>query len=101
MNRSLRRHPIELKPGKRPVTRMPARPTPQRTAAIARRGLPRLFRARWLEETVSELRKVTWPSWETTVYLATVVIIVSAAMGLVLGGVDAAFAWIIEQLLFR
>ena len=101
MNRSLRRHPVEAKPSKRPVTRVPARTTPQRTASAGRRGLPRVFRSGWLEETVSELRKVTWPTWETTIYLASVVLVVSIIMGLLLGGVDLAFGWIIERLLFR
>lgn len=101
MNRSLRRHPIEIKPSKRPITRAPSRPTLQRSAAAARRGFPRLFRAGWLEETLSELRKVTWPTWETTVYLTFVVIVVSFVMGMLLGGVDAAFAWIIERLLLQ
>ena len=55
----------------------------------------------WLVEIVSELRKVTWPSREETVYLTTVVIIVSLAVGLFLGGIDIFFNWLIDRLLLR
>jgi preprotein translocase subunit SecE len=98
MNRSLRRHPVEAKPAKSPVTRAPARPSIQRTTVSARRGkLPGMA---WVTDIISELKKVTWPTWETTLYLTVVVIIVSALMGALLGGVDAAFSWFIERLLF-
>jgi preprotein translocase subunit SecE len=55
----------------------------------------------WLEEIVSELRKVTWPSRDETLYLTTVVIIVASVVGVFLGGVDTFFNWLIDQLLLR
>ncbi len=43
---------------------------------------------RWLRETQSELRKVTWPTREEALRLTYVVIGISLAMGAVLGGAD-------------
>ena len=54
---------------------------------------------RWLEEIISELKKVTWPSRDETRYLTMVVIIVAVAVGLVLGAVDIFFNWLIDRLL--
>jgi preprotein translocase SecE subunit len=42
---------------------------------------------------------VTWPSRETTFHLTVVVVVVAVTLGAILGGVDAAFAWLIEKLL--
>jgi preprotein translocase subunit SecE len=61
----------------------------------------RLRRPSWLDDIVSELKKVTWPSRDETIYLTTVVIIVSVAVGIVLGGVDFFFNWLIDRLLIR
>ena len=55
----------------------------------------------WLEEIVSELKKVTWPTREETAYLTTVVIIVAVAAGVVLGVVDIFFNWLIDNLLIK
>ncbi len=43
---------------------------------------------RWLRETRSELRKVTWPTREEALRLTYVVIGLSLVMGAVLGAVD-------------
>ena len=43
---------------------------------------------RWLRETRGELRKVSWPTREEALRLTYVVIGLSIAMGLVLGGAD-------------
>jgi preprotein translocase subunit SecE len=98
MNRSLRRHPVEAKPAKSPLTRAPGRPSVQRTSSGSRRAkVPGMA---WVAEIFAELKKVTWPTWENTIYLTVVVIIVSALAGLLLGGADAAFSWFVERLLF-
>jgi preprotein translocase subunit SecE len=55
----------------------------------------------WLDDIWSELRKVTWPTREETAYLTMVVIIVAVAVGIVLGGVDILFSWVIDQLLLE
>ena len=65
--------------------------TPQQT----RRGiLPR-----WITDIFAELRRVVWPSREETQNLTIVVIIVAVAMGVVLGGLDLAFEWGVENIL--
>lgn len=49
-------------------------------------GLQRIAR-----ETVAEMKKITWPDREMTRNLTLVVIAISVILGLLLGGVDAAF----------
>jgi preprotein translocase subunit SecE len=65
-----------------------------------KRGLrPRV--PRWLEDISSELRKVTWPTRDDTVYLAYVVIVVAIFVGILLGTIDIFFNWLVDRLLFR
>ena len=45
------------------------------------------------QDTLAELRKVTWPDKETTKNLTLVVIAISAVLGVLLGGLD----WILQQ----
>lgn len=42
-------------------------------------------------ETVSELRKVVWPTREQTTRLTILVIVISAFVGVLLGAVDMGF----------
>jgi preprotein translocase subunit SecE len=49
----------------------------------------------------SELRKVTWPTRDETVYLTTVVIVVAVMVGVLLGSIDLFFNWLIDRLLLR
>ena len=46
------------------------------------------------QDTVAELKKVTWPDKETTKNLTLVVIAISAVLGAFLGGLD----WVLQQL---
>ena len=55
----------------------------------------------WLDDIWSELKKVTWPTREETAYLTMVVIVVAVAVGVLLGGVDILFSWVIDQLLLE
>jgi preprotein translocase subunit SecE len=50
-------------------------------------------------ETVGELRKVSWPSREETIYLTFVVIIVLLSMAIALGLVDAGAHWVLRTVL--
>jgi len=50
------------------------------------------IKKQWFD-TVAELRKVTWPDKESTKNLTLVVIGISAALGVLLGGLD----WILQQ----
>lgn len=71
-----------------------------RPPAQARRRF-RLKQPGWLEDIISELKKVTWPTRDETIYLTTVVIIVSVAAGTALGLIDIFFNWLIDRILLR
>lgn len=105
MNRALRRHPTAAKQQQQ---RRPQRITPPRQPRPQQRppGRPAgrlrsLLRPRWLEDIISELKKVVWPTRQETAYLTMVVIVVATILGLILGGIDLGFSWIIEQTLLR
>ena len=61
----------------------------------SRRG----FSFRMVAETVSELRRVTWPTRDETVRLTIMVIAVSAVIGAFLGVIDILFSKILSQIL--
>ena len=48
-------------------------------------------------DIVSELKKVTWPTREETTRLTVAVVIVAVAIGLLLGGVDIGFNWLVDN----
>ena len=83
------------------------RVAPPRTPSISAPAAPgeqtrgSLLKPRWALDIISELRKVTWPSRHETANLTAVVIVVSLALGLVLGGADLLFGWIVQQTLVR
>lgn len=52
----------------------------------------------FLRETKDELKKVVWPSKQEVIRLTFVVIVVSLAVGLFLGGLDFVFVKIIETI---
>jgi preprotein translocase subunit SecE len=80
---------------RRPRTARGARPPSQQN-----RGL-RLRSPAWFSDIWSELKKVTWPTRDETIYLTTVVIVVAVAVGILLGGIDLFFNWLIDRLLLR
>lgn len=55
---------------------------------------------KFVNETISELRKVHWPSREEATRLTTVVVIVAVAMGILLGLVDLVFSRVANVLFF-
>ena len=57
------------------------------------------FSFRMVTETVSELRRVTWPTRAETIRLPIMVIAVSAVIGAFLGVIDILFAKILGQIL--
>ncbi len=63
-------------------------------------GFLRKLEPRFIADIVSELRKVTWPTFAETRYLTMVVAIVAIAVGIFLGGIDLLFGWVIERLFF-
>jgi len=102
VSRAIRRHPpiTREKPGRRPVV-VPSAPKAGRQPPRQRRGFLAFLRPRWVEDIISELRKVTWPTRQDTVNLTIVVVVVSLAVGFALGGIDLLFSWIIENTLLR
>lgn len=50
----------------------------------------------YLQETRIELKKVTWPSRQQTTRFTWAVILVSAAVGAFLGGLDFLFQWVLN-----
>lgn len=56
-------------------------------------------RPQFFREVVSELRKVTWPTREQTTHLTTLVIVVSLAIGIVLGAADWVFLQVVDRIL--
>ena len=59
----------------------------------------RVFSGRFIGETVSELRRVTWPSREETIRLTTMVVAVAGAVGIFLGLVDLGFSRLFDLIL--
>jgi preprotein translocase subunit SecE len=53
----------------------------------------------FIAETVSELRKVTWPTRQETTRLTILVIIIAATIGAVLGLIDLGFSRLIGAIL--
>ena len=53
--------------------------------------------ARLPREVITELRRVTWPSREEVIRLTIMVLIVSAVVGLFLGGVDYVFNFLMTE----
>ena len=84
-------------PQSRAEAARPPKPVVQREAGeveqSAYRGRFDDLKKRWLD-TVSELKKVTWPDRETTKNLTLIVIAVSTVLGALLGGLD----WVMQQL---
>ena len=101
MSRALRRHPPDAKGKQRRPVAMPQGPKGPRQPPQQRRGFFGRLRPRWLEDIISELRKVTWPTRQETANLTMVVVVVSVAVGLALGGIDLLFNWLIENTLLR
>jgi len=98
MSRAMRRHPLSSKPSKRSAPIRPPRPgkTP---SPRGRRSWRSVLMPRWVEDIVSELRKVTWPTRHETVNLTIVVLVVAAVIGFILGGIDVFFNWLISHTL--
>jgi preprotein translocase subunit SecE len=56
---------------------------------------------RWARETISELRRVSWPTRAEAINLTKIVIVVMIISSIVLGGLDALFERIFVQFLGR
>jgi preprotein translocase SecE subunit len=99
MNRALRRQQVKDKPGNAPSRAMPRTGAPRPTAREAVRGGNPFWRPRFLMDVISELRKVVWPKREDVINLTIVIVIVTIAVGAVLGGIDFLFGWLVDEYL--
>ena len=55
-------------------------------------------RGGFVTETVAELKKVTWLSWNEALRLTALVLGISVVVGLVLGGLDYLFSEVVKKL---
>jgi preprotein translocase subunit SecE len=58
---------------------------------------PKKSRFRFIGETISELRKVVWPTRQEAIRLTLIVIAVTVAAGLILGAVDYGFTELVSK----
>ena len=65
-----------------------------RSATAKRKG----FRFKFFGDTIAELKKVVWLTRQEVVYLTTMVIIVAAIVGFILGVLDYGFSKLINNL---
>ena len=54
---------------------------------------------RFFGETINELKKVVWLTRREAIYLTTLVLIVAAIAGLVLGTIDFGFSSLVDKFL--
>jgi preprotein translocase SecE subunit len=104
MNREMRRHPSQVKPGKGGSRTPAVRPTLTGGTGGGNLGRSRsggMLRPNWIRDIWSELRKVQWPTREEAWHLTWVVVLVSVAVGLALGGLDSGFGWVMEHTVLR
>jgi len=69
------------------------------TGRVGAQAARRAFNLRFVGETLSELRRVTWPNRQETMRLTLVVLSVSAAVGIFLGLVDLSFSRLMDVVL--
>ena len=55
----------------------------------------------YVKESIEELKKVTWPTWEELKGSTVVVMLYSVNMGLYIAGLDVGFSWIIDKIMGR
>lgn len=66
--------------------------------AVNKQGKPRF---KFVNDIISELKKVTWPTRREATYLTTLVIIFTVVVALVLGVIDYGFSKLMEIILFK
>jgi preprotein translocase SecE subunit len=86
------------RPAATPVASGIARPEPRRKRNPF--GFLKKVQPGFVADIISELRKVTWPTFAETRYLTIVVAIVAVVMGIFLGALDLAFGWVVERIFF-
>ena len=56
-------------------------------------------RFKFIPETIAELKKVTWPTRQETIYLTSIVIVVTVIMAIGLWAVDLGFTELMDKIL--
>lgn len=64
-------------------------------STTGKRSRPRF---RFISETIGELKKVVWLTRQEVIYLTTLVLIVTIALGLILGVVDYSFSRLVNDI---
>ncbi len=100
-NRAVRRQQLKEPKPKSGSQRAIPRTGPSPAAPPGRRKGIQRFMPRFFAEIWSELLKVIWPTRRDVTYLTFVVIVVAIIMGAVLGALDFAFGWLIDQTLLE
>lgn len=62
--------------------------------------MPKLSPVSYIRESREELKKVTWPTRQTTVRYTVIVVAACLVVGFVIGGLDFLFTKSLETLLF-
>ena len=110
MSRALRRQPLVQKPASKGQSFRPSgvsRPAKKQAAAAPEVARKRSFIERIplfgkpAQDIFNELKKVTWPTREETTRLTVAVLAVTITIGLLLGGVDIGFNWLVDNTLLR
>ena len=68
---------------------------------VTRESVRNVRPAQFMRDIMGELRKVSWPSREEVVRLTGVVLLISLAIGFLLGILDMGFSRILNTLVFR
>ncbi|WP_298768523.1 preprotein translocase subunit SecE [uncultured Fibrobacter sp.] len=55
----------------------------------------------YVRESIEELKKVTWPTWEELKGSTLVVMLFSVIMGLYIAGLDVGLSWIVDKIMGR
>jgi preprotein translocase subunit SecE len=106
MSRALRRQPLVQKPPAKTPSFRTSRPVKKQESAATAEALKHRsaydrFVPKFFRDIISELRKVTWPTREETTRLTVAVVVVAVTIGLVLGGIDIGFNWVVDHTLLR
>ena len=112
-NREARRHGPQLKP--RPGARGGANKAPSlRGGGSPSAGAPgggrapslagsrgSLLQPDWIKGIWAEIKKVQWPTRQEAWNLTLVVLLVSIALGVALGGIDTIFGWFMQNTVLK
>ena len=55
----------------------------------------------YVKESIQELQKVTWPTWEELKGSTLVVMLFSVIMGCSIAGLDVGLSWVIDKIMGR